>query len=245
MHLYDSGNRQKAQNAETNLNSNSSGSHSVFSVKIQSLSSENHIGYLNFVDLAGSESLKQQTGQFREEKLIETKMINLSNDALKNILTSLAENCAKKPLYNDRESRLTQLLENALGDNGKTLFITNISPSSNLFSETFNSLKYAVKAHKVQENTNFYIQPLKDYETIITEKINEIQTLKRTNEVLKIELNKKLNQKIKEEDGVFYLAESDDETEKNQDLLKNNKGKKQLFSRANSDYSISKICLIL
>ena len=48
-----------------------------------------------------------------------------------------------------RESKLTRLLKDSLGGHCKTVMITNVSPASDQFEETLNSLKYANRAKNI------------------------------------------------------------------------------------------------
>lgn len=49
-----------------------------------------------------------------------------------------------------RDSKLTRLLKDSLGGNCKTVMIANISPSSVSYEDTYNTLKYAARANKIQ-----------------------------------------------------------------------------------------------
>lgn len=49
-----------------------------------------------------------------------------------------------------RDSKLTRLLKDSLGGNCKTVMIANVSPSSVSYEDTYNTLKYAARANKIQ-----------------------------------------------------------------------------------------------
>lgn len=49
-----------------------------------------------------------------------------------------------------RDSKLTRLLKDSLGGNCKTVMIANVSPSSISYEDTYNTLKYAARANKIQ-----------------------------------------------------------------------------------------------
>ena len=143
MDFFNNGKKNRVQ-ASTKLNCYSSRSHSIFSIKIITNVGKNlKEGILNLVDLAGSESQKKaDTSKRGFEEAIK---INLSNFHLGQTILALSEKM--KPSY--RDSKLTHVLQSALGGDGKTLLITNITPSSHLYSETLNSLKYADRAQKI------------------------------------------------------------------------------------------------
>ena len=49
-----------------------------------------------------------------------------------------------------RDSKLTRLLKDSLNGHCKTVMITNVSPASDQFDETLNSLKYANRAKNIK-----------------------------------------------------------------------------------------------
>lgn len=49
-----------------------------------------------------------------------------------------------------RDSKLTRLLKDSLGGNCKTVMIANISPACAGYEDTYNTLKYAARANKIQ-----------------------------------------------------------------------------------------------
>lgn len=55
---------------------------------------------------------------------------------------------------NYRDSKLTRLLKDALGGNCKTVMIAHISPSSNQFEESRNTLVYADRAKHIKTKVN-------------------------------------------------------------------------------------------
>ena len=112
------------------MNQDSSRSHSIFSIMIETSVIENgeqHItqGKLNLVDLAGSErqSKTQATGQRFQEAI----NINQSLTTLGNVISALIDPKATHVPY--RDSKLTRLLQDSLGGNTKTVMVANVGPA--------------------------------------------------------------------------------------------------------------------
>ncbi|XP_020273285.1 kinesin-like protein KIN-12F isoform X2 [Asparagus officinalis] len=142
--------------AATNMNRESSRSHSVFTCVIESRwekdSTTNlRFARLNLVDLAGSE--RQKTSGVEGERLKEAVSINKSLSALGHVITVLADVAHGKQRHVPyRDSRLTFLLQDSLGGNSKTMIIANVSPSICSANETLGTLKFAQRARLVQNN---------------------------------------------------------------------------------------------
>ncbi|XP_050363080.1 kinesin-like protein KIN-12D [Argentina anserina] len=142
--------------AATNMNRESSRSHSVFTCVIESTwekdSTTNfRFARLNLVDLAGSE--RQKTSGAEGERLKEAANINKSLSTLGHVimvLVDVAHGKIKHIPY--RDSRLTFLLQDSLGGNSKTMIISNVSPSVGSAAETMNTLKFAQRAKLIQNN---------------------------------------------------------------------------------------------
>jgi hypothetical protein len=133
--------------AATAMNSESSRSHLMFTVKIisRNLETQQQIkGKLMLIDLAGSERLKKSevTGEAQKEAI----EINKSLTALGDVMEALTKNSKQIPY---RNHRLTQVMQDALGGTSKTLMFVNCSPASSNVDETVMSLKYATRAKKV------------------------------------------------------------------------------------------------
>merc|ERR1719265_2811065 len=82
------------------------------------------ISMINLVDLAGSEKAGQ-TGA-SGDRLKEGAAINKSLSALRNVIEKLAEKSGgkgKNVIIPYRDSKLTRLLQNALGGSSKTIMI--------------------------------------------------------------------------------------------------------------------------
>ncbi|KAA0046003.1 hypothetical protein IC582_025259 [Cucumis melo] len=142
--------------AATNMNRESSRSHSVFTCVIESKwekeSSTNlRFSRLNLVDLAGSE--RQKTSGAEGERLREAANINKSLSTLGHVIMVLLDVARGKPRHIPyRDSKLTFLLQDSLGGNSKTMIIANVSPSICCAAETLNTLKFAQRAKLIQNN---------------------------------------------------------------------------------------------
>ena len=138
----------------TNMNIESSRSHSVFSLCVQTKTNEQGMwkvrkSHFHFVDLAGSERQKQteSTG----DRLKEGCNINRSLSVLGTVINSLVE-CSqgKKVHIGYRDSKLTFLLRDSLGGNSKTAMIANISSASSTYHETASTLEFAKRAKQIK-----------------------------------------------------------------------------------------------
>ncbi|XP_077215305.1 phragmoplast orienting kinesin 2 isoform X2 [Tasmannia lanceolata] len=142
--------------AATNMNRESSRSHSVFTCVIESQwekdSATNlRFARLNLVDLAGSE--RQKTSGAEGERLKEAANINKSLSTLGHVIMILVDVAHGKQRHVPyRDSRLTFLLQDSLGGNSKTMVIANVSPSISCAGETLSTLKFAQRAKLIQNN---------------------------------------------------------------------------------------------
>ncbi|XP_009785936.1 kinesin-like protein KIN-12D [Nicotiana sylvestris] len=142
--------------ASTNMNRESSRSHSVFTCIIESRWEKNstdnfRFARLNLVDLAGSE--RQKTSGAEGERLKEAASINRSLSVLGHVIMVLVDVANGRPRHVPyRDSRLTFLLQDSLGGNSKTMIIANVSPSICCAAETLNTLKFAQRAKLIQNN---------------------------------------------------------------------------------------------
>merc|ERR1712187_894482 len=96
-------------------------------------------GVLHIVDLAGSERTK--VSQAEGQQMKEANAINKSLAALADVLYAVGEESPHVPY---RNSKLTYLLQEALGGSGcKTLLFAQISPEPNDVHETYSTLTFA------------------------------------------------------------------------------------------------------
>ncbi|KAG7377071.1 hypothetical protein PHYPSEUDO_012226 [Phytophthora pseudosyringae] len=136
------------------------------------------VSKLTFVDLAGSERLKKTLAE--GERMKEGIQINVGLFALGNVINALGDEKRRSASHAHvpyRSSKLTRLLQDALGGNSRTLFmqvlslimwlplyfevmaITNllllscracVSPADSNANETLNTLQYANRAKNIQ-----------------------------------------------------------------------------------------------
>ncbi|TMW55795.1 hypothetical protein Poli38472_008443 [Pythium oligandrum] len=132
----------------TDMNAQSSRSHSVFTLHLQGVNESEGIildGKLNLVDLAGSE--RASRSNVSGDRLKETQAINKSLSCLADVFTAIGNKSAHIPF---RNSKLTYLLQSSLSGDGKTLMMVNVSPTQESASETLCSLRFAQQVNKCE-----------------------------------------------------------------------------------------------
>jgi hypothetical protein len=151
MDMFMTGNTMRHTGA-TKMNAESSRSHSLFSILIQSYdktSKKTNIGKLTLVDLAGSERA-DKTGA-EAERLTEAMSINKSLSALGDVISALSDGAKFIPY---RNNKLTQVMQDSLGGTAKTLMFVNFSPADYNSDETVSSLAYAARVKKITNNVS-------------------------------------------------------------------------------------------
>ncbi|XP_068659658.1 kinesin-like protein KIN-14O [Aristolochia californica] len=142
---YCKGRRARAT-SWTNVNEASSRSHCLTRITI---SGEGRVepSKLWMVDLGGSERLLKTgaTGQTMEEG----KAINLSLSALADVIAALKRKRNHVPY---RNSKLTQILRDSLGDGSKALMLVHISSTEEDVGETICSLNFAERSRAIESN---------------------------------------------------------------------------------------------
>ncbi|XP_043096765.1 kinesin-like protein KIN-14I [Puntigrus tetrazona] len=136
--------------AATKMNVESSRSHLIIGIMIESRNLTNgsvSFGKLSLVDLAGSERAAK-TGA-KDDQLKEANSINKSLSALGDVISALS---MEQPHVPYRNNKLTQLMQDSLGGNAKTLMFLNISPSDCNLDETLTSLIYATRVKAITNN---------------------------------------------------------------------------------------------
>ena len=135
--------------AATNMNQESSRSHSIFVITVTQKNLEtgsSKSGQLFLVDLAGSEKVGKTgaSGQTLEE----AKKINKSLSALGMVINALTDGRSSHVPY--RDSKLTRILQESLGGNSRTTLIINCSPSSYNDAETLSTLRFGMRAKSIK-----------------------------------------------------------------------------------------------
>ena len=139
----------------TNMNKESSRSHSVLTTTIESKTMNDDGSWnmkssrFHIIDLAGSERSKQTNAV--GERLKEGAMINKSLSTLGNVIKSLVElSQGKISFVNYRDSKLTFLLRDSLGGNSRTMIIANVTAAAISKDETLSTLKFARRAKMIK-----------------------------------------------------------------------------------------------
>lgn len=152
MHVVESGLKVR-RTASTKMNVESSRSHLVFSLVIETTDLQTQQvtrGKISFVDLAGSERVKKSGAS--GDTMKEAQAINKSLSALGDVISALAGEKAGHIPY--RNHKLTMIMSDSLGGNAKTLMFVNVSPSDNNIEETQNSLTYATRVRTIKNDAS-------------------------------------------------------------------------------------------
>ncbi|ORZ34956.1 P-loop containing nucleoside triphosphate hydrolase protein [Catenaria anguillulae PL171] len=167
----------------TAMNQRSSRSHAIVTLSlIQHLDNSTVATCLSsrfhFVDLAGSERVNKSatTGDRRREGI----SINQGLLALGQVIHALSEPATgqqgtQQPQHVPyRESKLTRVLQSALGGNSRTLMVTCISADDSDYSESVSSLRYAARARAIRNSAvaNIQIDPAVDQVAVALAKEN-------------------------------------------------------------------------
>lgn len=193
--------------ASTQMNADSSRSHSVFTIKVHRKDdvdeTKNVFAKVNLVDLAGSERVKSTgaTGAV----LKEGANINKSLSALGNVINALVESAKgkKNAFIPYRNSKLTRVLQESLGGNSITAMLAAMSPAGINFDETLSTLKYAnrakaIKIKAVKNEEASQISRLNDEIRLLKEKLMKQAVDGPTVTVDTSELEEKHRQQLKE-----------------------------------------------
>lgn len=141
---------------ETSLNEQSSRSHQILKLTIES-SAREFLGKENsstlsasvfFVDLAGSERASQAMSA--GTRLKEGCHINRSLLTLGNVIRKLSK--GRQGHINYRDSKLTRILQPCLGGNARTTIICTLSPARSHVEQSRNTLLFATCAKEVTTN---------------------------------------------------------------------------------------------
>ena len=155
----------KRETGTTNLNKNSSRSHTIFKI-IYKNNSKNRVSEIDcneaaisIVDLAGSEratnagtSVKGKDKELQETRKINSTLMILGRcfEALK-YNSNLLPQTGKEKNIPFRECALTKIFQEfLLNPNQNIRMITNINPSKSEFDESIRALSYACKAREIK-----------------------------------------------------------------------------------------------
>ena len=216
----------KKVHSSTNLNQNSSRSHTIF--KIILLNNNKDISKIDFsteelislsvVDLAGSE--RQKRTDAKGKNLQEACKINQSLSTLGKCLEAMKHNSISnvKKIVPLRESKLTKIFSEYFQGDQNVIMITNINPRAEDFEETIRALNYSCIAKD--------IKPMKS----VIPKLN-------SNNELKLQLKKEKEKKLIESmnntnNNITNINDANDEnicnnnlTEKKNNFEQNKNGK--------------------
>ena len=144
--------------AQHKLNKKSNRSHAIFTIYLQQRQrsgvSERVVhSKLHLVDLAGSERLKKTMDLSGDDDQImkESMAINQSLSYLEQCVIKLAQKSSHIPY---RQSKLTNILKDALGANCNTLMIACMWGEASHLEETTSTLRLAARMMKVQNETS-------------------------------------------------------------------------------------------
>ncbi|KAK1275738.1 Kinesin-like protein NACK2 [Acorus gramineus] len=197
---------------QTNANVRSSRSHTIFRMVIESRGNDAscsgksftadavRVSVLNLVDLAGSERIAKTGAE--GERLKEGKHINKSLLTLGNVINKLSDGGKQRGHIPYRDSKLTRILQPALGGNAKTSIICTVAPEEVHIEETKVTLKFASRA-KCITNCAQVNEILTDAALLKRQKL-EIEQLREQlqghhSEVLEQEIFKLRNEMLKSE----------------------------------------------
>ncbi|WRT68693.1 uncharacterized protein IL334_005673 [Kwoniella shivajii] len=208
---------KRRQTAETKMNTESSRSHTIFSITVHVKETSMRgggedllrIGKFNLVDLAGSEAIGRSGAT--EKRAREAGMINQSLLTLGRVISALVEKGSHIPY---RESKLTRLLQDSLGGRTKTCIVATVSPTRSNLEETLSTLDYAIRAKSIRNRPEVNAHLTKT--GLLKEYVGDIERLK--NELLA----------AREKNGIYIPEEQWREMQESQ-------------SRQKSDYEEAKL----
>ncbi|CAI8619843.1 unnamed protein product [Vicia faba] len=170
----------------TAMNERSSRSHSVVSIHVRGKdfrSGSTLHGNLHLVDLAGSERVDRS--EVTGDRLREAQHINKSLSALGDVIFALSQKSSHVPY---RNSKLTQLLQNSLGGQAKTLMFVQINSDASSYSETLSTLKFAERVSSIElgaarnsKEARELMEQVTCMKNTISKKDEEIERLKSLN----------------------------------------------------------------
>ncbi|XP_028770774.1 kinesin-like protein KIN-14U [Neltuma alba] len=208
---YNKGRRARST-SWTHVNEASSRSHCLTRITIfrrgHGLEGKREISKLWMVDLGGSERLLK-TGAVGLT-LNEGRAINLSLSALADVIAALRRKRSHVPY---RNSKLTQILKDSLGNGSKVLMLVHISPYEEDVCETMCSLNFAKRARATESNKEIPEELRKQKEKKILELEEEMREAEKEHQKLRDQIQKaelKLEEQKKVFSTTYKLLENDD-----------------------------------
>eukprot|EP01071_Lankesteria_metandrocarpae_P006304 Lankesteria_metandrocarpae@DN4310_c0_g1_i1.p1 len=185
---------RKRHFACTNFNEMSSRSHTVFTCileKSETLQTGEVIarrGELKLVDLAGNErvgELSIASDPKAKARMAEGQAINRSLFLLSEVISKLSKRSGgnKDVFIPWRDSKLTRILQKALGGNSRACLLVAIHPSTQAMEITLSTLRFASKSKMITKKvqTNFLTQE----QSLIANQKDEITRLKEELDLLR------------------------------------------------------------
>lgn len=140
---------QRKHKSATAMNDRSSRAHTVLMMSlVQRRKGAVLRSTLHLVDLGGSEQIKKSKAE--GERLKEAVDINKSLMTLGSVVDALVTNKSHVPYY---ESKLTMLLQPALGGNARTTVMVTAAPEKEFADETVAAMRFGERAAGVQNTS--------------------------------------------------------------------------------------------
>jgi len=205
--------QERRRVAETRLNARSSRSHCLFTFKVTCRQRVEGgeieaMGKLHLVDLAGSECARNCGGYATELARVEgereRRNINQSLLTLGRVIAALRDANSRVPY---RDSKLTRMLQEALGGGCRTVMIATISPAQCVIDETISTLQYAEQAtgiqNKLQSSASMF-RPAGNVSPVLDGRCTGFGDMEPRVEINELEMRLEyLNQEVEEAHAAF------------------------------------------
>ncbi|KAK9273189.1 hypothetical protein L1049_017996 [Liquidambar formosana] len=179
--------------ASTNSNTTSSRSHCMIRLTITCFDAPERRRETNklwTVDLGGSERVLKTKAWGR--RLEEGKAINLSLSALGDVINALQRKNRHIPY---RNSKLTQVLRDSLGEDSKTLMLVHVSPKEEDLCETICSLNFATRVRTIHLGNGESAEVRDQKEVAMTNLQQKMKQIENEHQDIRRNI-KKLNEKL-------------------------------------------------
>lgn len=195
----------------TAANERSSRSHAIFSVAVvqnDRVNGTTRSSVLTFADLAGSERLSKSASDGTRK--LEAASINRSLSALGNVVQTLAKNLPHIPY---RDSKLTRILQHALGGSCHTTMICTVYPLKSNYDETLSTIQFAHRCRNIINQPRVSIIDLSsaDLESKVrrlTSELIDVRTQLSKEEELRKALQGRINEMVEvlKETGEYTIG---------------------------------------